>query len=252
MLLSVISLAIMWALIYSQWMIYALNIWVSLFSIVLVSQGWLVASNIFNAREAKRLYPLLGMAMVLGAAFGGEFTNQVARLVGTRNLLLACAAAVVVAYAAFRVAIRHSSAVMDHGHASSEEATDFSLAAIIRDLARLRHLQVIVGLMVAMYIVDTLVEYQLQYVAGRTYHGDALTAFFGRFYGLYLNGIELVFQLFVTGAVLRRFGVGYTLQIAPVCVGLCSIASAVAPGVTSAGPVWSCCTCRCRWSCATG
>ena len=59
-------------------MIYVLNIWVSLFSIVLVSQGWLVASNIFDAREAKRLYPLLGMGMVLGAACGGEFTSRTA------------------------------------------------------------------------------------------------------------------------------------------------------------------------------
>ena len=58
---------------------------------------------------------------------------------------------------------------------------------------RVRHLQVIVGLMVAMYIVDTLVEYQLQYVAGHAYKGDRLTAFFGQFYGLYLNGLEAVF-----------------------------------------------------------
>ena len=56
----------MWALIHLAWMIYVLNIFVSLFSIVLVSQGWLVASNLFDAREAKRLYPLLGMGMVLG------------------------------------------------------------------------------------------------------------------------------------------------------------------------------------------
>src|SRR5580704_15133616 len=68
MLLSVISLLLMWRFIYFPWMIYVLNIWVSLFSIILVSQGWLVAGNIFNAREAKRLYPLLGMSMVLGAA----------------------------------------------------------------------------------------------------------------------------------------------------------------------------------------
>ena len=68
-----------------------LNIWVSLFSIVLVAQGWLVASNLFDPREAKRLYPLLGMGMVLGAAFGGEFTSRTALLVGTRNLLLASA-----------------------------------------------------------------------------------------------------------------------------------------------------------------
>jgi len=231
MLLSVISLWAMWTLIYFQWMIYVLNIWVSLFSIVLVSQGWLVASNIFNARQAKRLYPLLGMSMVLGAASGGEFTNRVVRLVGTRNLLLACAVIVIVAYAAFRVAVSRAAAGVEHALAGSEEPTDFSFVAIIKDLTRVRHLRVIAGLMIAMYVVDTLVEYQLQYVAGHAYHGDRLTAFFGQFYGLYLNGLEAVFQLFLTAAVVRRFGVGYTLQIAPVSVGLSSIATLLAPGV---------------------
>src|SRR5215472_4982841 len=139
MVLSIISLLVMWELIVLPWMIYVLNIWVSLFSIVLVSQGWLVAGNIFNAREAKRLYPLLGMSMVLGAAAGGEFTNRVVRLVGTRNLLLACAAIVVMAYAAFRVAISNSSGVQ-HVQAGSEEETNFSFFGIIRDVTRVRHL----------------------------------------------------------------------------------------------------------------
>ena len=57
MALSVACLVGMWMLIHLPWMIYVLNIFVSLFSIVLVSQGWLVASNIFDAREAKRLVP---------------------------------------------------------------------------------------------------------------------------------------------------------------------------------------------------
>ena len=87
------SLLVMWWLIRMRlpWMLYVFNIWVSLFSIISVSQGWLVASNLFDTREAKRLYPLLGMGMVIGAAFGGEFTNRTAVLVGTENLLLASA-----------------------------------------------------------------------------------------------------------------------------------------------------------------
>ncbi|HSU88932.1 MAG TPA: Npt1/Npt2 family nucleotide transporter, partial [Terriglobia bacterium] len=235
MLLSVISLLLMWEFIYFPWMIYVLNIWVSLFSIILVSQGWLVAGNIFNAREAKRLYPLLGMSMVLGAASGGEFTNRVVHLVGTRNLLLACAVIVVLAYAAFRVAAAYSSDGLAQHYAGDESQEDsgFSFSGMLRDLARVRHLQVIIGLMVAMYVVDTLVEYQLQYVAGQAYRGDKLTAFFGQFYGLYLNGIEAIFQLFLTAAVVRRFGVGYTLQISPVTVGLSSLATVFAPGVVS-------------------
>src|SRR5579872_2209193 len=46
MLLSALSLVAMWWLIRMKlpWMIYVLNIWVSLFSVVSVSQGWLVAS----------------------------------------------------------------------------------------------------------------------------------------------------------------------------------------------------------------
>src|SRR6185369_17069864 len=165
MALSVLSLVSMWALIHLPWMIYVLNIWVSLFSIVLVSQGWLVAGDIFDAREAKRLYPLLGMGMVLGAAFGGEFTNRTALLLGTRNLLLASAAMVILAYSAFRLAISDRANSLKQARAADAAETDFSFGGMVRDISRTRHLQVIVGLMVVMYLVDTLVEYQFQVTA---------------------------------------------------------------------------------------
>ena len=237
MALSVVSLVAMWMLIHLPWMIYVLNIWVSLFSIVLVSQGWLVASNLFDAREAKRIYPLLGMGMVLGAAFGGEFTNRTALLLGTRNLLLASAGMVILAYACFRLAILQSAHSVARARAAEEGETDFTFGGMVRDIGRTRHLQVIVGLMIVMYLVDTIVEYQFQVGAKQGYTGDRLTAFFGQFYGLYLNLTEFVFQLFLTAAVVRRFGVGGTLQIAPVTIILASVASVVAPGVTSAGAV---------------
>jgi ATP:ADP antiporter, AAA family len=235
--LSVAAMVVMWMLIHLPWMVYALNIFVSLFSIMLVAQGWLVASNLFDAREAKRLYPLLGMGMVLGAAFGGEFTNRTALLVGTRNLILASAVMVILAYVAFRCAIRGSSPAISEARAGSERETDFSFSTMFRDVARVRHLQIIVGIMVTMYLVDTVVEYQFQAMARVGHTGDQLTAFFGQFYGLYLNLTEFVFQLFLTAAVVRRFGVGGTLQIAPASILLASIATIAAPGVASASAV---------------
>jgi ATP:ADP antiporter, AAA family len=237
MLLSVVSLIGFWGLIHLPWMVYVLNIWVGLFSIILVSQGWLVASNLFDAREAKRLYPLLGMAMVLGAAFGGEFTARTALLVGTRNLLLASGVMVILAYAAFRVAITQAPTVVKHARAADEKATDFSFGEMLRDIGRIRHLQIIVAILIVTYLVDTLVEYQFQAMAKVGHTGDQLTAFFGQFYGLYLNLTEFVFQLFATAAVVNRFGVGGTLQISPWSIALSSVATAVAPGVTSASAV---------------
>mgnify|MGYP000863915697 CR=1 FL=1 len=86
-------LCLFWWLIQLRmsWVIYAFNVWVSLFSIMLVSQGWLVAANVFDSREAKRLYGILGVGSVIGAAFGGQFTAIMVYYVGTTNLVLASA-----------------------------------------------------------------------------------------------------------------------------------------------------------------
>ena len=237
--LSIATLVVMWWLIRMRipWMVYVLNIWVSLFSVILVSQGWLVASNLFNAREAKRLYPVLDLGMVLGAAFGGEFTKRTVLLIGTESLLLASAVMVALAYVSFAAAQAGSQRAVQDARAAREEETDFSFGRMIGDLGRVRHLRIIVGMMVVMYLVDTLVEYQFQVMAKGAYRGDNLTAFFGQFYGLWLNGIEFIFQLFLTGLVVRWFGVGATLQISPVAVAASSVAILAAPGVAAASAV---------------
>ena len=236
MSVSVVTLCGIWILIGMPWMVYVLNIFVSLFSIVLVSQGWLVAGNLFDARQAKRIYPLLGVGMVLGAALGGEFTHLTALLLGTRNLLLASAAMVVLAYGAYRFSVSRGASVAAV-RAADEQQTDFSFTGMVSDVVRIRHLQIIVGIMVSMYLVDTLVEYQFQATAAAAFHGDRLTAFFGQFYGLYLNAAELLFQLFLTSVVVRRFGVGGTLQISPCAVAVASVATMASPGTLTAGAV---------------
>jgi hypothetical protein len=98
-------------------------------------------------------------------------------------------------------------------------------------------LQVIIGIMVVTFVVDVLIEYQFQAMAKSAYKGDQLTAFLGKFYGLYLNSAEFVFQLFLTGVVVNRIGVGGTLTIMPLSLLACSSWTVVSPGVTSAAAV---------------
>jgi hypothetical protein len=85
--------------------------------------------------------------------------------------------------------------------------------------------------MVMMFIVDSLVDFQLQAMAQKTYQDDALTAFLGRFYGTYLNLTEFIFQFFLTTLIVNRFGVGGTMQVMPVAVFL-SLGTAFMPTVT--------------------
>ena len=88
--------------------------------------------------------------------------------------------------------------------------------------------------MTMQFMVDTLIDYQFQYMAKAAYKGDALTAFLGRFYGRYLNITELVLQLFFTTAIVKRLGVGGTMQIMPISLGLASLATFASPSVLTA------------------
>jgi ATP:ADP antiporter, AAA family len=250
MLLSVLCLVAIWYLLSIrvpapppkkgmiakyQWMIYVFNVWVSLFSVTLVAQGWLVASNMFNAREAKRLYGLLGIALVIGAWSGGEFTHWVVKYTGTTNLLLAAAVLVILAYVAFRVAAVQKGVSLSAVRAGDDEEAHFSMRDMVADVVRTRHLQVIVSIMVMIFIVDSLVDFQFQAMAQSRYEGDELTAFLGRFHGTYLNLTEFIFQFFLTGLIVGRFGVGGTMNVMPVAVCLSSVGTALMPTLITAG-----------------
>ncbi len=213
------------------WMLYVFNVWVSLFSAVLISQGWLVAANLFDTRSAKRVYGVLGLGAVLGAAFGGAFTALTARLIGTKNLLPAAAVLVGLAYAAFRSAIAHTEL---SSRTAASDAEAFRFRDILLTIGCSRHLKLIVTIFGITFVVSTLVDFQFQAMAAARYQGDRLAAFFGTFQGIYVNALTFPLQFLLTAAVVRIIGVGGTLQIMPVSVAAASSAILLFPGLGSA------------------
>ncbi|MDX2153905.1 MAG: Npt1/Npt2 family nucleotide transporter [Bryobacteraceae bacterium] len=213
------------------WAYYLFSVWVSLFSIVFVSQGWLVAANVFDTREARRVYGLLGLGAVLGAAFGGSFTALFVETFGTKNLLWGSATMVVLAWICFRLTAAQPGVAINRARAAETEAEDFTLADIGGAVKRYRHLQVIIAIITLTYMVDVTVEYQFSAIAKQHYQGDELTAFLGSFRGLWVNLVTFTLQLFLTSFVVSRFGVGGTLQIMPVTLALASAATVVSPGL---------------------
>jgi len=217
------------------WTYYVFNIWVSMFSILMVTQGWVIAANVFTAREAKRLYGILGLGAVIGAGFGGTFTSYTAAAIGETNLVYASAGFTFLAYLMYRLVLRQPGVRLETATASPDgEETDFRFGDILRDIRNYRHLQVIVGIVLLMFIVDVTVEYQFQVFAKQRYTTKAeLTAFMGAFQGIYLNLVNFVFQFFLTAAAIRWVGVGGVLQIMPVAISIASLAIYASPGVLS-------------------
>jgi hypothetical protein len=52
--------------------------------------AWGVGSMAFDTRQAKRLFPLLAAAGILGTTIGGLATKPLVAVVGAENLLIAC------------------------------------------------------------------------------------------------------------------------------------------------------------------
>ncbi len=197
------------------WMLYVFNVWVSMFSIVTVSQGYLVASYIFDPRQAKRLYGLLGLGSVAGAYFGSVFTKYAAKPLGTTNLLWGSVVGVAFAWVAFALLAAQKGVRLSSARAAAEEPVQFGFREIPSALSRHRHLQVIVGIILLMLTINSFVDYQFSAMAKVAHKGDALTAFLGS-YNTWLTIIEFIMQFFLTSITLSAIGVGGTLQVMPV------------------------------------
>jgi ATP/ADP translocase/HEAT repeat protein len=241
MIFSIAMQVLIWWLIAlnKPWVFYFFNIWTSLFSVMLVSQGWLVAANVFTPREARRLYGLLGAGSVVGAAFGGEFTGRAVKYIQPRDLLLASAAFVVLAFIAFRLAAAQKGVDLRHAKGAEDEEANVRFKDILGSIKSQRHLQVIVGIMILTFIVDVSIEYQFNAYAKLAFKGHhsaaELTAFLGNFYGIYLNLVTIVLQVVFTAFVVQRLGVGGTLQVMPVTIAVTSVATFFFSGVWAAG-----------------
>lgn len=213
------------------WTYYVFNVWVSMFSIMMVTQGWVIAANVFTTSQAKRLYGILGLGAVIGAGFGGTFTSYMVRLIGENNLIMAAGVVTVIAYLMYRGLLVQPGVNLSQVRGSTEEEAHFSLGDIARDISQYRHLQVIVAIVLVTFIVDVTVEYQFQAFAKARYQGADLTAFMGSFNGVYLNLVNFVFQFFLTAAMVKLVGVGGVLQIMPVTISIASLGIYLAPGV---------------------
>ncbi len=246
----VLVLVALWRAVSSGagWLLYFFAVWVNLFGIVFVSQGWLFAANIFDGREAKRLYGLLGLGAIIGGMGGGAVTAAEAVRSGSLTLIPVGIGLVVLAFASltaagFAARNRPADAMLQQTHrrshldedSSEAAARAFELRDVVGAVARHRHLLVIVGIILSTYLVEVLVEFQFNVAAKQAFtNRDELTAFLGRFNGLYLGVATFVLQFFFTTAAVSRFGVGRTLMISPLAVGATAALGIVLPGIAGA------------------
>ena len=210
-------LAVFWLLFQSgaEWVAVSLYVFGRLFGILVISQFWTLANEVYDARQARRVFGFIGGGSSLGGVLGGSITTFTVAYVGATNLLLVGAAVLVLCTVIVGAILRGQAQV------SGAVAVERGVGAreAVRLLRSSRHLQLI-ALVIGFAAIASVVISQQLYMAAeaaKTTESD-LASFFGSITA-YLSGVSFVVQVGLTSRIHRSFGLTFALLLLPVSLG---------------------------------
>jgi AAA family ATP:ADP antiporter len=197
-------------------------IWLGIFNNFMVSQYWAFANDIYTEDQGKRLFPLIGVGMSVGAWVGASMVSPLMKnySLGTYSLMLIAAAVLVVCL--ILILIVNAREVRMAPVAVAEQSRqplgkDGGFQLIFRD----KYLFWIAILIVLLNIVNTLGGYILDkfVTAEAAKAGGDPKAFIGQFFGHFYsaaNLLGLLLQTLATSRIFRLLGVRCALFVLPV------------------------------------
>jgi len=205
----------------ADWVPAAFYVLTLILGILLISQFWTLANDIYDPRQAKRVFGFVGAGSSLGGAMGSGLTRFLVESVGTKTMLLIGAGtlAACLAIVVFIVRREKSAGKSDAAKAGEEEGVSGGEA--LQLLGSSRHLQVIAMVIAFAAIGAAIIEQQLN-MATAEYKGvantDGMTAFLAEV-ALYTSMIGFVINLALTSRIHRVMGIGFALLVLPISLG---------------------------------
>lgn len=217
-----------------RWTSIVFYVWVSIFSSFTVTQFWLFANDLFDPREAKRLFGFVGSGGILGGMVGGSLTSWLVHALGARNLLIVAAFILAACIFIINLVWQFEGERIVHLRPSAPRGAEpppIGTRQLLGTIGRTRYLMLLVGIVVFAKTVSTLIEFQFNVLVESHVAGlNERTGFFGAFYR-WLNIVALVVQFFLTSRILRTFGVGAALSLLPLGLAGGSLATLLAPSL---------------------
>src|SRR5437763_188662 len=204
---------------------------ISGFGPILGSAFWLIASDRFDPRTAKRRFGQIQGAGTLGGLLGGVLAYEVAAVLGARSMLLILAALnVACAWTVRQLAASApeiSGRVAPSGRPPPAPATTRTGLRVLATAPYLRMLAVLVLLGTTS---ATLLDYVFKLEARSLVRGDGLLRFFSIYYSA-TSLVTFVLQTSASRFALARFGLAFTAATPSLAVIGGSLAGMIAPGV---------------------
>jgi ATP:ADP antiporter, AAA family len=208
---------------------------ISGFGPLLGSAFWLIASDRFDPRTAKRRFGQIQGAGTLGGLLGGGVAYEVAAVLGVRSMLLILAVLNLACAALVRrlVGPPHRSgrvAPPASGIPSPRSAPEAPTRTGLRVLATAPYLRMLAALVMLGTASAALLDYVFKVEARSIVQGDGLLRFFSIYYAA-ASLVTFVLQAAASNFALARFGLALTAATPSLAVVAGSIGGLVAPGI---------------------
>jgi AAA family ATP:ADP antiporter len=190
-------------------------VWVSVFNLFNTAIFWAFMTDLFTVEQGKRLYGFIAVGGTLGAILGAYITKHYVREIGPANLLVIAAA--MFAIAGFLVRFFPHGFAKQHKApaATREEPIGGSVWAGITHICRSPYLMGLAASILLYTTTSTWAYFQQSDLAREVLKtSTARTEFFGTL-EIWVNSITVLIQIFLTGRLLKWFGVAFTLVSLP-------------------------------------
>lgn len=220
---------IFWLLVGFHWVAMALLVWFELVWMLTSLAFWALAGRLFNLRQGKRLFGLIGAGEMVAAIISGGLMRYFVAMLGTPNLLLVAAAGGGGALILLLYILRlYPTKFLKQLQPDQTAALEPDKPESTLDLFQDRYLRLIFSLVavsfIAYYFVDNVffALAQLRYT-----NTDQLAAFVGNFLAV-VGVVSLLIRLFMAGPFMNRYGLGGGLLSLPALIGLGVFSSLIA------------------------
>ncbi|MGE3470974.1 MAG: Npt1/Npt2 family nucleotide transporter [Vicinamibacterales bacterium] len=205
----------------AEWVSVGFYLFGLVLGILLISQFWTLANDIYDPRQAKRLFGLIGGGASLGGATGAAITAGLVEELGTTTMLLVSAAIMAICAGIVVRIIRTNERAGQSDAAKTGEDEGVGGGEALALLRGSRHLQIIALVITFAAIGAAIIEQQLNMATAEAKgqaNTDGITAFLAQV-TVYLSLIGLFIQVAVTSRIHRLLGIGFALLILPVSLG---------------------------------
>jgi AAA family ATP:ADP antiporter len=211
-------LVLFWGLLRTDaaWVTVALYFLGQVLGVLLISQFWTLANDVYDARQAKRLFGLIGGGACLGGALGASVTAITVQEFGSNNLLLVSAATLAICVG---IVLRIGRLPHAGPHLESFDERGVGGREAILLLKQSPHLRILAAVVGFAAIGAAMVDQQLNMAAEATRSdGDAIAALLAQV-TVYLSIAGFVVQVALTSRIHRSFGIAVALLLLPIGLG---------------------------------